>query len=395
MKIGYLMQAGVPDLLEFPLTGPANHVKQVFHELKVLGHQVRLLAIQDKQIWKTDDFEHFEKVSVRLFDQGFTKVSESVVRRIQSELKLPYFALFESLRFAQACVQELSDWDVLYERMGWMGYGGVIAAQRLKIPHVLEVNGDHLSEFEFLGIDLKGAQRSLSLFIMKKAVQKTTRVVATGAGWRDRFIERWDVNPDCVRVVENGSEMVELLSRDKLNNFRPHIKSKDGIDIVYIGAFELWHGIQILIRSFANVISQGANVHLDLIGSGTLQNELEEIVHEYEIEQYVSFIGQLDIQEASEYLANADIAVAPYCGRAEFSGLKLLDYKAAGLAIIVSGKNGQPAVIEQDRTGLIVPPCNETALSTAILELVRNKERRMRLGQEARLEAERCQCERR
>ena len=59
MKIGYLMQAGVPDMRQLPLSGPANHVKHVFNELHKLGHQVRLVAYMDGKIWQSDDLETF------------------------------------------------------------------------------------------------------------------------------------------------------------------------------------------------------------------------------------------------------------------------------------------------------------------------------------------------
>ena len=70
MKIGYLMQAGVPDVRQRPLSGPAIHVKHVFQELQGLGHQVRLLAQLDQQLWKSDDLENFEPVSLPHLTQG-------------------------------------------------------------------------------------------------------------------------------------------------------------------------------------------------------------------------------------------------------------------------------------------------------------------------------------
>lgn len=100
--------------------------------------------------------------------------------------------------------------------------------------------------------------------------------------------------------------------------------------------------------------------------------------------------GHLPPQEYTNQLAKSDIGVAPYCGWGEYSGLKLFDYKAAGLAIIASGENGQPAVIEHGQNGWIVPPCDEVALSNSIVHLARNYQVRRQLGIQARLEAERC-----
>jgi hypothetical protein len=95
VKIGYLMQEGGPDVRQSPLPGSANHVWQVFNELKALGHQMRLIARYDGKIWRSDDLRHFEQVIVHNYDNGLFRLVERLVR-IQSRL-LPYANLFESL----------------------------------------------------------------------------------------------------------------------------------------------------------------------------------------------------------------------------------------------------------------------------------------------------------
>ena len=59
---------------------------------------------------------------------------------------------------------------------------------------------------------------------------------------------------------------------------------------------------------------------------------IELLVHELGIEEWVVFTGHLSAHQFASHLAGADIGVSPYCGRVEYSGLKLLDYKSAGLA---------------------------------------------------------------
>ena len=117
-----------------------------------------MLVRLDGRIWRSDDLNAFVPVPVPRYDHGVRRLVERVVRRVQSELRLPYAALFESLRFAEACVQELQGFDLLYERFGWMGWGAGLAARRLGIPLVLEDNGDHLLD-RGQGHDFAGRQR--------------------------------------------------------------------------------------------------------------------------------------------------------------------------------------------------------------------------------------------
>jgi glycosyltransferase involved in cell wall biosynthesis len=389
MKIGYLMQAGVPDIRQRPLSGPANHVWQVYKNLEALGHQLRLLAVLDGKIWISDDLKEFEPVSIPWLEHGPLRLFERVLRRVQFTLRLPYAAWFESARFAQACLQELPDCDVFYERMGWVGYGGIMAARRLKIPLVLEVNGDHLDEFESLGIGPRGGQRWLSTWLVRRAIRRTAHIVAAGDGWRDKFMHRWQTPPEKITTVENGTELVERLAQHELRAFQPVWTNDRSLTIVYLGGFYPWQGVGLLLEAFAQARQQmGRHARLLLIGSGPEAVELRNQADKLGLDEEVIFTGQVTMADIARYLAQADIGVSPYCGRDEFSGLKLLDYKAAGLAIIASGKEGQPAILENGRTALIVPPCGVTALSAALQRLAADADLRRCLGQNARAEAE-------
>jgi glycosyltransferase involved in cell wall biosynthesis len=388
MKIGYLMQAGVPDVRRHGFSGPANHVRYVVAELRKLGHHIRLLALIDDQIWKSEDLDSFEPVVVRGTDQGIFRWLERGLRRTQYELSLPYAALFESLRFASACRQELAGYDLLYERMGWFGYGGGLAARWLRVPLILEINGDHLTELEMRGIPPTGVQRWLSVALTKKAVGLASRVVAAGEGLRKNFIDRWGVTPEKVTVVENGSELVRLLDRSGLRSFRPHPGRDGATTIVFLGGFDPWHGTSILIRAMAMGVARGVSLELLLVGSGPGREAAEQLVREQHLDDVVTFAGELAPGQFATVLAQADIGVSPYCGRTEFLGMKLIDYKAAGLAIIASGEHSQPGIIEHGRTGWIVPPCDEQALCDAILRLAFDVGLRRQMGRAARIEAE-------
>jgi glycosyltransferase involved in cell wall biosynthesis len=388
MKIGYLMQAGVPDIRSDPSSGPAVHVKRVIEELAKLGHQVRLLAAFDQQLWKSDDLASYVPVTAPLADHGILRLMERGLRRIQHDLRIPYAALFESLRFALVCKQELDGYDLLYERMGWFGYGAGLAAKWLSVPLVLEINGDPLTEMETQGTRLRPAQRWLSTALMKKAATWPSHAVASGEGWRRQYIERWPVDPSKVTVVQNGSELVQLLSRSQLRAFCSNTGREDVTTIAYSGSFDPWQGVLILLRAVARVISGGTRVRLLLIGSGPGVKSATQLAQELRLGSNVHFVGQLQGQEYAACLAEADLGVVPYCGRSEFSGLKLMDYKAAGLAVIASGNDGQPGVIEHGRTGWIVPPCDEDALCQAIRSLCADRELARSMGRASRVEAE-------
>lgn len=382
------MQAGVPEVRQPPFDGPANHVRQVIMELKKLGHQVRLVARFNGKIFKSDDLEYYEPIIISRMDRGPIRQIERIVRRIQYEFQLPFFSFFDSLRFASACQQELADCDLLYERIGWVAYGGSIAARKLKISHVLEENGDHLSVMDTLGNAPQGVQRRLEESLMKRSIMKADHIVAGADLSKEYFIQQWGVNSDKVSTIYNGTELVEILQRGQLRSFNNAENPDQSTTVAYIGGFYPWHGVTILIRACAHAIQNGANLKLVLMGSGSGMEEAKQLVDDMDIANYVMFTGRLTVHEYAPFLAEADIGVSPYCGWFEYTGLKLLDYKAAGLPTIASGENGQPTMIQHEHNGWIVPPCDESALVDAILRLSTDVKLRKRMGRAARVEAE-------
>ena len=393
MKIGVLTQQPVA-LRRPPFDGPASHLRHVVRALREQGHQLRVLAVLDGSLWRTDDLEQFAPVEVRGMDRGPLRWMERAVRRVQFELRLPYAALFESTRFALACRQELADCDLFYERMSWVSYGGALASRWLHKPLVLENNGDHLADLAAKGIAPQGAQRRLSLACMTWAVRQAAYVVTTGEGWRDQFLQRYPHAAPAERVstVENGTELVSLLHRQQLHTFQaqPTTPSDQPVTIVYVGGFLPWQGVATLLRATGRARQQGAAVRLLLIGAGPGLADAADLTMDLDLEAHVTFGGPMPAEELAPLLAQADLGASPYCGWPEFSGLKILDYKAAGLPTIASGDlgAGRPATVQHGRTGTIVPPCDEAALTAAIIQLAADPALRRRMGQAARLEAE-------
>lgn len=387
MKIGYLLQQQ-EDLFTPPFGGPANHARHIVSALQELGHEARILANHHGQIVAADTLSDYRPVTVSWLDRGPARWLEKGARRLQYELQLPYAALFESLRFASACRQELNDCDLFLERMSWVSYGGALASRWLNIPLVLENNGDHLADLEAKGIAPRGWQRRISFWGMGWAVKQAAHVVVSGEGWRDQFLARWPVEPARVTTVENGTILLRLLPRERLRAFREEGASKTPVTLVYLGGFTPWQGVPVLLRALAQARAVNENLCLLLIGDGEGRAGAEQLAAELGIAGAAIFTGRLEAKDYAPLLAQADVGVAPYCDWPEFSGLKIFDYKAAALPVIASGQNGRPASVQRQQSGWIVPPGDQEALCQAILTLAANAPLRRRLGRTARLQAE-------
>lgn len=388
LKIGYLMGKG-EEIRHPPYNGPASHVRHVIAELTNRGHSVTSLSRIKGQLWAGESLTDFRPVVVKASDRGLARLIEKITRRTQSTLHIPYFAYFDNRRFAQACLQELSDCDIFLERMGWMMAGGTWAARSLGIPILLEYNGNPLTDLKLIHQAPEGIQLRIAVRLMKRTLQIADRVIATGDGWRKDCIKEWGVAPERVSVVENGTVLVDCLERLNLHSFRPAEESEALTPtLVYLGGFNAWHGLSVLFAALPFVLTEYPSTRLLLIGSGPGEAEARQQVAKMGLGSNVEFMGAQTIEKYAPLLAGADIGLSPYCGWAEYSGLKIFDYKAAGLACITSGLDGMPRSVVHGETGLVVAPCDSAALGAAILRLLNDPDLRRRMGRQGRLEAE-------
>jgi glycosyltransferase involved in cell wall biosynthesis len=138
----------------------------------------------------------------------------------------------------------------------------------------------------------------------------------------------------------------------------------------------------------AQALAAGADIRLTLVGWGKDADALEDRARALGLAERVHFPGYLPTADLAECLSRHHVGVCLYTGRAEFTGLKLLDYKAAGLATVAAGEGGEPALIGHLRAGIIVPPDDAGAATRALLQLAADPKLTRELGRRARLEAE-------
>ena len=385
MLIGYLMQNGVPDLQK--ISGPAIHVRRVVENLQQRDHQVRVIYRNGRDILWSDDLRRFHE-----FDQGITqsaifKLSESGVRRIQREFRIPYIALFDSIRFAEASWKLLHGFDILYERCGYMSYGGVLVSRYLKIPLVLEVNGDHFEEMDNLKIRPSQAQRIISSKIVPRTMKAATAIVAPGYDLARRLDERWQINTEKVHVIFNGTDIAQYGAQYEPHIIRQHDKLGKGPVIIYVGGFQPWQGVDVLIEALARVLTVFPDAQLVLIGDGPERDNVLALSKRLNVDTAVHALGWREQKEVAAVLSIADVAVAPYRDWVEMVGMKILDYMAMGMAIIASSRETGHAFLEHEHTGLLVEPGQIEALASAIVRLLQDGSLRNRLGKAAKWEA--------
>jgi glycosyltransferase involved in cell wall biosynthesis len=210
-------------------------------------------------------------------------------------------------------------------------------------------------------------------------------IVANSAAVAADTLVREGLDPTRLRLIRNGVSPAEPLAPAE----RLEIRAGWGVgpDDIVAGAvanYRTVKGLDRLIRVVAGLAAELPALRLVLIGDGPLRGALEAQSAGLGIGPIVRVTGP--VPDARRLVGAFDLVL----GASEAEGLPnaLLEAAAAGRPIAATAAGGTVEIVEDGRTGLLVPVGDEAALAAAVRRLVGDPELRTRLGAAAQAHVE-------
>ena len=122
--------------------------------------------------------------------------------------------------------------------------------------------------------------------------------------------------------------------------------------------------MDVFLRAFRLVVRQVAGVRALIVGDGGERPSLESLARGLGLERDVLFVGYTSTP--GDYLLAADVVVLP--SRSECLPNVALEAMALGKPVVATSVGGVPEVIEDGRSGLLVPSEDEAALAERLRE---------------------------
>ncbi len=113
-------------------------------------------------------------------------------------------------------------------------------------------------------------------------------------------------------------------------------------------------------------------------------DRLRKLVRANGLGDSVAFLGPLPQEELPQYYAAADVCVLP--SRYESFGIVALESLACGTPVVASRVGGLPSIVNEGRTGFLVPAGDASVLADRILLLLRDARLRSRMRSRATLD---------
>jgi glycosyltransferase involved in cell wall biosynthesis len=138
------------------------------------------------------------------------------------------------------------------------------------------------------------------------------------------------------------------------------------------------------VRAAGLVAATHPHVTFHIAGEGELRRTLEELVADLKLTDRIFLPGT--IQDVPGFLAELDIAVL--CSHSEGMSNAILEYMAAGKAIVATAVGGNGQLLDHERHGLLIPPGDPQLLAEAMRQLLDDPALALCLAQAARKRVE-------
>ena len=245
-------------------------------------------------------------------------------------------------------------------------YFAIPIARSLGVPKIVRVRNN-------LGYWLTRKHR-----LMNRLVRGWVDVSLTNSEiGRESLIAKDGLSPVRVVAIENGVDL------ERFANFDPP-RFGSTIRIGCVANLRAVKNVDGLMRAARRVLDRSSNVVFEVAGDGEQRPELERLHRELDLGN--RFVLRGSVADVPGFLSSCDLVVLP--SHSEGMSNALLEYMAAGRAIVATDVGANAKLIRHRREGWIAPDSKPESLADAIGDLLCDPAFAMRMASEARSRAE-------
>ena len=206
----------------------------------------------------------------------------------------------------------------------------------------------------------------------------TSRIITVSRIVKRRFA--W-LKKDKVKIIYNGVDIQKFSPGLAQDNVREkfNINIKD-IVIGTVGRLSTEKGFEYLISAIREVVNVYPRTKVLIVGNGDdrYHVSLQAKVKDLELSSHIIFVGFYE--DVPQILRCMDIFSLP--SLSEGFNRSLLEAMACGLPVVATAVGGNVEIVQDGVSGLLVPPGNPEALTSAVTELMKDKEKARKMGLE-------------
>ena len=310
------------------------------------------------------------RIGFGLPDPSFVDYSNKFKLRLNKY----YFQIFAAIKAIQ--LHSKYKYDGIWAMMALSA--GIPAALfkmvHSQVPYVLT-----LQEGTSVEHNMRSMKPAWPLF---KRVFSSATVIQVIADYLTDWARKMDYKGDVV-LVRNGAnprDLHEDYTQAEVGEMKLELGEREGeIFLVNNSRLEYQKHFDTAIKALQHLPK---HIKLVIVGDGTDEPMLRNLVHKLKLRDRVIFTGRVDRNVVTLYRKACDIFLAP--SRSEGLGLAFISALASRLPLVTSGVDGIGDYAVDGETAWIVPPEDPIAIAEKIMEVINNPEKAQSMSARAR-----------
>lgn len=252
------------------------------------------------------------------------------------------------------------------------GYNGI---KSLPLRDLGLLQGKLITAFH--GLDLSQDVQSQGRQIYDRLFQQGDLFLPISQHWKQKLVELG---------CDEKKILVHRMGIDRSSfAFAPRPRSNpDKIRLISVCRLIEKKGLEYSIRAVAELVKTQKNIEYKIIGDGVLKDDLQQLIHELNVDQFVQLLGWRQKSDVIELLKNSDILLSPSItsksGDQEGIPVALMEAMAMGLPVISTLHSGIPELVGQNVSGFLVAERDVQGLAEKLNDLIQSPELRSQMG---------------
>ncbi len=257
---------------------------------------------------------------------------------------------------------------------------GFLPSKLVRAPLVLDFQGSMTGEMvDHRFLNPEGRFYGPARRLEEKIVQLPSAILTSSRHALALLTNDFHLAPDRIIAIPDCVDAASFSPKPEQE--RRALKARLGIPagrqvVVYLGLLAEWQGTGLLLRAARQLVDRRPDVHFLIMGFPSVDT-YSHMARQLGLEDYVTFTGKIPYEQAPDFLAAGDVAVAPKTSATEGSG-KILNYMAMGLPTVAFDVPVSREYL--DGLGIYAKKRSVGSLADAMESLLSDSEKVARLG---------------
>lgn len=244
---------------------------------------------------------------------------------------------------------------------------------------ISDIKSGKFAKKKFINFEvlIQKSLKPILTFLSQKTFKKADKIIVINEYTKNILLEKF-IPEERIVIISPGIDIKKFVSKPE--------EKKECVEFITAGYLLKRKGMDVILAALEKIVKTKKNIVYHIVGNGPQRENLETMVINRGLKNYVVFHGFIPNSEIQSLYHKADVFVS--MSRSESWGQMYLEAMACGLPIISSKNVGSNEIIKDGEFGFLVRQENVDDLVKKMEYFIKNRGKIKLFGKKARKEVE-------